>query len=85
MPYITQARRDAMANYTCDGERPITAGELNYTITKLIIEYITHEGLSYQVINDIVGALEGAKLEFYRRIAVPYEDEKREANGDVYL
>jgi hypothetical protein len=41
-------------------------------------------GLSYQTINDIVGALEGAKLEFYRRVAVPYEDKKIIENGDVF-
>jgi hypothetical protein len=39
---------------------------------------------SYQSINDVLGALEGAKLEFYRRIAAPYEDTKIQENGDVY-
>ena len=41
-------------------------------------------GKSYSVMNEIVGALECAKLEMYRRIYAPYEDEKIEANGDVY-
>jgi len=40
--------------------------------------------LNYQTINDIIGALEGAKLEFYRRIAIPYENAKLTENGDVY-
>jgi len=40
--------------------------------------------LRYQNINDLLGALEGAKLELYRRVAAPYEDEKVESNGDVY-
>ena len=29
-------------------------------------------------------ALECAKLELYRRLAAPYEDEKRKETGDVY-
>lgn len=42
------------------------------------------KGLKYDTINDILGALEGSKLEFYRRIAVPYENVKLAENGDVY-
>lgn len=34
-------------------------------------------------INDCIGACEGAKLEFYRRVASPYEDVKIKQNGDV--
>ena len=63
---------------------PETPGELNYQITCLLKDYMTCNLLSYQTINDIVGALEGAKLEFYRRIAAPYENDKIEENGDVY-
>jgi hypothetical protein len=63
--------------------QPQTAGELNYVITKTILAYIG-DNPSYQRINDVIGALEGAKLEFYRRFAAPYEDEKIKQNGDVY-
>jgi len=80
MPYITdydKALTEAVG--------PATPGELNYAITRLIKQYLaTHLILNYQTINDVVGALEGAKLEFYRRIAVPYENEKIVINGDVY-
>ena len=31
-----------------------------------------------------IGALEAAKLEFYRRVVAPYEDQKMLDNGDVY-
>jgi len=58
--------------------------ELNYVITSICIEYLNTKGKNYQAVNDIVGALEGAKLEFYRRIAAPYEDMKIKQNGDVY-
>ena len=82
MPYIKKEMRDALQS---GREDPQTAGDLNYQITELIQDYALAKGLTYQVINDIIGALEGAKLEFYRRVAVPYEDKKIEDNGDVYV
>lgn len=77
MPYI-KAEDRARAEHD-----PKTAGELNYAITMLVKGYVK-EGLSYQRINDIMGALEGAKLEMYRRVAVPYENAKMAENGDVW-
>lgn len=80
MPYVEQERR----RFKYAEQVGVTPGDLNYMFTKLITEYMSSRNLSYQVINDILGALEGAKLEFYRRVAVPYEQTKMEANGDVY-
>lgn len=57
-------------------------GDLNYLITHLVHAYIGEE-TCYQDYNDALGALEGAKLELYRRYAVPYEDIKIRQNGDV--
>ena len=81
MPYIKQEAREHLIDYNLDVR---TTGELNYMLTCVIREYMERRGLSYQVINDIVGALEGAKLEFYARVARPYEDTRRELNGDIY-
>lgn len=82
MPYLKQERRNQL---DCDeGAHAEVSGELNYQITMLIKKYWDNHGPNYQCINDILGALIGAKLEFYRRIAVPYETEKLEINGDVY-
>lgn len=81
VPYIKQEDRERLISQQ---SIPRTPGELNYTITSYIIDYIRLHKLSYQTINDIIGALEGAKLEFYRRIAVPYENKKIKDNGDVY-
>lgn len=78
MPYIPAADREEAPM------RLASPGELNFAITCLINSYIRTHGLGYQHINDVVGALEGAKLEFYRRIVAPYEDGKIRANGDVY-
>ena len=81
MPYITQAQRAALTE-----RRPASQGELNYLITKLVLEYTSsnYGMVGYQSINDVLGALEGAKLEFYRRVAAPYENAKMAENGDVY-
>ena len=39
--------------------------------------------VSYQTYNDIVGVLDCAKMEIYRRLVAKYEDAKVEENGDV--
>ncbi len=82
MPYILKHRRAQLRAYS---EVPDldTAGELNYWFTQTISSYLGKE-YNYQKINYVIGALEGAKMEFYRRVVVPYEDKKIQENGDVY-
>lgn len=82
MPYIKdqEIKNDLDHNH----RSPSNAGELNYKITKQCIKYLHIEGTSYKTINEIIGVLECAKMEFYRRIAVPYENLKKKENGDVY-
>lgn len=83
MPYITPGARERFG--ILDEVPPArSAGELNYVLTRLIGDFVQDQGLNYQSINDVVGALEGAKVEFQRRIVAPYEDGKIKANGDVY-
>jgi hypothetical protein len=81
MPYIKQIDRVHLAAGIRQAEN---AGELNYVFTLYALNYMQRKGAKYQHINDVVGALEGAKLEFYRRFAAPYEDTKIAENGDVY-
>ncbi len=79
MPYIKEARRkDVIMNGAMD------AGELNYLITYWLNQYILDNDEKYQVYNDIMGALEGAKFEMYRRRVALYEEKKVKENGDVY-
>ena len=80
MPYIREAQRELLD----DGTFPEDPGELNYKLTSVCTEYLAHHEANYRTFNDIIGALEAAKLEFYRRIVVPYENKKVEQNGDVY-
>lgn len=86
MPYIKRESRKEFDNNRVSYlvRIPSHAGELNYALTLLCKEYLENKKKSYQTINDIIGALEGAKMEFYRRIVVPYEDTKILDNGDVY-
>ncbi len=80
MPYIKQHRREALE----EGDTPKGPGELNYVFTLIANKYIEQWGLNYANMNDIVGALEGAKIEFCRRVMAPYEDIKIKENGDCY-
>jgi len=81
MPYLNKGIRVSLD----DGRKALVGGELNYQVSKLVNDFFAMRGLSYAVINEVVGALECAKLEAYRRLAAPYEDTKAMTNGDVYL
>ena len=88
MPYIPKDQREHIYNeeigYMFPG-KVMRSGELNYAFSVLINEYMRRFGFTgYSAMNDVLGALEGAKQEFYRRVMVPYEDEKAQVNGDVY-
>lgn len=83
MPYIRTQDREAFHQLD-DLPGADDAGELNYQFTKIALNYLEVHGNRYQVFNDIIGALEGAKLELYRRRVAPYEDTKIAENGDVY-
>jgi hypothetical protein len=81
MPYIKQERREAIMA----GAKPQDAGELNFAITVLVDNYLKDKGgIRYAHLNEVIGAIDCAKLELYRRVAAPYEDKKMEENGDVY-
>ena len=88
MPYIPQSDRTSL-DYHANALtiRLLTEenceGSLNYLIST-IMNGLLHEKVSYGKVNKLIGVLECAKLELYRRIASPYEDEKCETNGEVY-
>lgn len=84
MPYIKTENRDKFTELYTNIPELKSPGELNYLITIICQDYIEDKGLSYQSLNDVIGALEGCKLEFYRRRVAPYEDMKIQLNGDVF-
>jgi len=85
MPYISAAGRtlldEDIARLAAKVDGP---GRLNYIICKLVLAYTERATLSYASLNSMIGALECAKLELYRRVAAPYEDTKVLENGDVF-
>ena len=92
MPYIKPEKREVYDELVeslgfevgTDYERDV-AGLCNYIITTFLLRvYDQKESLSYRDYNEIIGLLECAKLEFYRRQVSQYEDKKIEENGDVY-
>jgi hypothetical protein len=76
MPYIPPEAREGAAPGTSD------PGVLTYLIYRLCLDALP-ESPRYRDLHAVVGALEAAKLEFYRRHVAPYEDRKIAENGDV--
>lgn len=84
MPYIVPARREWWDKKRIGLPLEISPGEINYVITRIVLQYVQERGQSYQTICEVTGVLENVKQEFYRRYAAPYEDSKIQTNGDVY-
>jgi hypothetical protein len=91
MPYITPDKRNdlddplaSLAAKVIVEDSKSQAGVLNYCISALFNEVLKTRGLNYSNVNELIGVLECAKLELYRRVASPYEDLKVEENGDVF-
>ena len=87
MPYIVPERQAEIDPHLKEFFEKISgvndSGELNYIITQICIG-VTEAGYRYEDLNRIMGVLECAKAEFYRRIIAPYEETKKMTNGDVY-
>lgn len=94
MPYIKKELRDQLEpeinalfrkiNHISDEDS--IEGILNYTFSSLADVIVTSNKeveWRYFLINRIIGVFECIKLEFYRRLAGPYEDKAIEKNGDI--
>ena len=89
MPYIKQEERPIYSPNAYAVPSAETSGQLNYQITELVSAFLNDPEppftrRSYAKYNEAIGALECAKLELYRRLIAPYENDKIEENGDVY-
>jgi len=88
MPYIEEGARRDILNF----RNARTTGELNFEITSAILDFIIRVRAplnkngqpSYDDYNAVIGVLECAKMELYRRLVATYEDKKMQENGDVY-
>lgn len=61
-----------------------TPGELTYVFQQAIRAYLETKGESYQTYAEILGALDGVRIDFVRRKIEPYEIKKEKENGDVW-
>lgn len=94
MPYIKPELRNkfdplieplAQKIATESKEETEIAGNLNYSITTLILRVIKIKfgRVRYWLIALVSGMLKNVSDEFYRRVAAPYEDKKIKENGDI--
>lgn len=80
MPYIPKGRRVSIDA----GDWPRNVGELTYKLARCVDSYIGPSPF-FQDIGEAIAALECLKLELYRRVVAPYEDDRREENGDAFI
>ena len=99
MPYIAPDLRreldpliDALADRLASqaeaaGYDGAFTGLLNYTCTRMALAVIRRRfgHLRYWLIAALTGVFHNLATEFYRRVAVPYEDLQKAQSGDVDL
>lgn len=86
MPYITPNSQDEIDA----GRPPENVGELTYALQQVLKDYLQAKAESndgdvrYAHLAELLGALEGAKLDLINRVISPYEFAKCRENGDVW-
>lgn len=91
MPYIKTEKRhvlnpaieeivNVLRELESDDPSNSMAGNLNYIFT-MLLRAVT--STKYDEINEAIGVLECCKLELYRKLAAPYEDQKEYEAGPV--
>ena len=84
MPYIPQEQRPPLDFYLeALSKLNMTKGEMNYFITRLLCQSLTH-GVNYNTISDTRAVLLDVYDEFTRKVMAPYEDRKEQLNGPVH-
>lgn len=88
MPYIPKEERypyevyiQGLISQLSKVDQSKIEGHLNYILTRIVKGLVSVP--SYRAINQAIGVLECVKQEFYRRVAIPYENQKIVDNGDV--
>lgn len=66
----------------------VTAGNINYAVTRILKHfygYVDGQDITtnYAKINNAIGVLSCIQLEYYRKTAAPYEEQKEFENGSV--
>jgi hypothetical protein len=93
MPYIKQEKRDildphltpllnSLRELESDDPSNSMEGNINYIFTR-VLKHVYKDGGYTQGINPAMGVLLCVALEYYRKEAAPYEDQKEFENGIV--
>lgn len=93
MPYIEQEERDQIdpkLEELLMHMGPLTPGQFVYIIYQIALWQATNGGVdklpvNWTKCNEIVGNIDCAGKEFYRRVVGPYEGEAIAKNGDCYV
>ena len=84
MPYIKKEDREKFDSLVEELSGLISnPGDLNYVISSLLHREIVKGGLNYAKCNELIGVMDCASKEFYRKVVAPYEDTKIMLNGDL--
>jgi hypothetical protein len=81
-PHIDQLVAEISALAGLEPSYPAFAGLLNYACTRLAARVLPER--RYWAIATVTGVLENVADEFYRRVVVPYEEQRKAEHGDVY-
>jgi hypothetical protein len=94
MPYISYGRRSV---FNGDIDAIVgklsreTSKELVYVLTKIAYLWLRqraafrgHPAMGFDDLAPIISVFETVKLEAYRRLIAPYEDNRLDEHGDVY-
>jgi hypothetical protein len=86
-PLIDKLADRLAAQAEAAGDDGAFAGLLNYSCTRLALAVVRRRfgPLRYWLIAALSGVFQNIATEFYRRVAVPYEDLQRAQSGDVDL
>lgn len=78
---LTNCIRDIKHSLNNPHDFSIYLGRINYCFSRIVSGLMGQP--SYTKVAMITGVLENIKQEFYRRVAVPYEELKIQQNGDI--
>lgn len=98
MPYIKKTLRDmldpkiddlvlVLKQIDEDSKGEDLKGATNYTLTRILLKVLGKDVSGkkrYNLINDVIGVLGCVALQYYIKWALPYEDIKKQDNGEVY-
>lgn len=84
MPYIKPELRGPIDECVDEVIHHVNGpGDLNYCISRTILELIFRDGSNYSSFSKYLAVLHDVDHELRRRFMDPYEDKKMKENGDI--